>query len=968
MSFHLLEQQALPALQAEARLYRHDCGLELFCFDNQDRENLFAILLHTPPGDNSGAAHIVEHVVLGGSHKYPLKDPFIELAKSSLATFLNALTFADCTVYPICSCHEKDYFNLAAVYWDAVFHPLLHYHSFRQEAWHYEVRQNNDGRVKLGLNGIVLNEMSAAYTELENVLERGIFSQLLPDTPLAFDSGGHPEHIPNLSYDKFLQFYHRHYQIAQAKIIFTGNIATESKLAFVQERLHELNLEHACVQPHADKNPRLYVQTNWRKPRRKTVFYVPESDEETESNAAFALAWRVDATRNPELDLAMQLLELILLGNAAAPLRKTLLESNLCSALTCCGYDNNYCQTIFQIAVKGCRQGDFERLETLIIDCLHELSQGIAKQRTQNALLQLKLIHREIDAEHNLEILEDILTAWNYNCHPLLFIRQKIDHRNLETRLATQGQYLENIIKKYLLDNPHRLRLELLPDPELLKKKKRRMRERLYRHEQTLDAAGFAQISREQQELQARQEAPDSESSCQSLPRLQRHELRKLSDSLPISESKLANQLPLLRGEVFSNGLAYVQMAFDLENLPEHLQEALPFFNNFFPQVGSKELSYVQMTEKQAASSAVIRSNLHVCANIGAGLPARKILHLSLHCLDDLLPLALEVFQTQLKRKSFREAKRLRELLTQNYAHTLSELQADPATFAGLRSIVGLTPAAEQPERWGGLVFLQNCRTWSKLSETELKKKIKLLDELCAWLATQGPLLASVVGTDTVLARACTFLEQFPYKAPQTIKVATNADSCGRQEYYAINADTNSFVRSYSAPGYLQPQSVALEIYAQLLTCGYLWRELRLKNGAYGVSCRYLPLQGILSLQSSEDPNPLQSRSVFERLTRDAGINSWSSRDIDDAVIACSREEARPWRPAQTAKTALLHRLCGINEASRRQRREMLLQQNPQSIKEAVQAFWQNHAVQYNDCLVGQTGMAKKMKLQPLKF
>ncbi len=969
MRFHLLDQQSLPVLQAEARFYRHDCGLELFCLDKPDRENLFAILFHTPAKDHSGVAHIVEHTVLSGSRKYPLKDPFIELAKSSLATFLNALTFADCTLYPICSCHAEDYFNLASVYWDAVFNPLLHYQSFQQEAWHYELERRRDGSAKLGLNGIVLNEMSAAYTELENVLERHVFAQLLPDTPLAFDSGGHPEHIPGLSYDEFLKFHKTHYQISQAKIIVSGNIATESKLAFIEERLRELAPERTRPQANvrAVKAPRFYVQRSWRRPRHKTAFYVPQSEGD-EAQAAFALAWRIDDKRDPELDLAMQLLDLILLGNAAAPLQKSLLESDLCSALTCCGYDNNYCQTIFQIGLKGCRKNDFAKIEELVSNCLLEQSQGIAPSRVKNALLQLKLNHREIDAEHNLDVLEDILAAWNYDCHPLLFVKQKTAHQSLEERLNTEAGYLENIIKRYLLDNPHRLSLELLPDPMLLQKKMRRIRRRLHQLEQTLSAAELAQISREQLALRARQEQPDSAAALRSLPRLRRLELQKLPLHLPVSAGELANSLPLLRGEVFSNGLTYMQLAFDLGSLPQHLHSTLPFFNNFFPQVGTKELSYVQVAENQAACSAVLSSSLHVCQSIKPGEPTRKILRLSMHCLQELLPQALELFDTQLKRKSFREAKRLRELLKQNHALALSELQAEPALFANLRSAVGLTPAAKEMEQWNGLAFLQNCQHWIQLPETQLKKKTALLDELCAWLAEQSPLLAATVGDNDGFRQLSAFLEAFPGRASQAPANIAQPDSFGRQEYYALHADTNSFVRSHSAPGYQQPQSAALELYAQLLSCGYLWQELRLKNGAYGVSCRYSPLQGILSLQSSEDPNPQHSRSIFDRLKLDTAVNSWSKQDIDDAIIACSRDSARPWCPAETAKTALLHRLCGIDEAARQERRDALLQQSPQSMKAAIQEFWQNYAVQYNDCLIGEAGKAKKMRLQALQI
>lgn len=425
--FQLIQDALVPSLQAKAWRFRHRSGLEVFCLENSDRENLFALQFSTPPIDNTGVPHILEHTVLSGSQKFALRDPFIELVKSSLATFINAMTFADCTVYPVCSCHEKDFFNLSEVYWDAVFHPLLNPHSFQQEGWHYELGKNRKGEPRLRINGIVLNEMSGAYAEMETVLERSVYKYLFPDSPLAFDSGGHPEEIPQLTYQCFLDYYHTHYRYDKAKIIFAGNIPLEKKLAFLQRQLQGVPDAIAPL-PEARRH---YQSRKWRFPRQESVSYVPEPDDD-EKTAALVLAWRIDSQRNPDLDLAMQLLDLILLGNAGAPLPKTLLESGLCRALTSSGYDDNYCQTLFQIGVRGCRPENFPAIEKLIFDCLKEQSQGIAENKILAAKRQLKLDHAEIGSEYNLDILEDVLAAWNYNYDPLLFLNQEKTWRKLE--------------------------------------------------------------------------------------------------------------------------------------------------------------------------------------------------------------------------------------------------------------------------------------------------------------------------------------------------------------------------------------------------------------------------------------------------------------------------------------------------------------------------------------------------------
>ena len=952
----------MPSLQGRACRFRHCSGLEVFCLDIPDRENLFALHFSTPPVDNTGVPHILEHAVLSGSKKYPLKDPFIELIKSSLATFINAMTFADCTVYPVCSCHEKDFFNLAEVYWDSVFHPLLTRQAFQQEGWHFEIDQSSKGRPRLEINGIVLNEMSGAYAEMENVLERSVWQHLLPDSYLAFDSGGHPEHIPMLSYEQFLNYYQTHYQPEKAKVIFTGNIPIKRKLDFVRQQLRDVPRAVART----DAEGTLFQSRKWRLPRKKRAYYVPEPDDQNLASGVLALAWRIDSRRNPDLDLAMQLLDRILLGNSAAPIVKTLLESGLCSALASSGYDDNCFQTIFQIAVRGCRAEDFDQLERLIFQCLEEQAKGISEKRVQAAMRQLQLDHAEITPDFTFEILEDILAAWNYNCDPTLFLNQEKNWKKLEKKLDAQENFLEKLIKKYFLDNPHRLRLELLPDPKLLERREKRISARLRKLQSAMTAQELQHIQHEQVSLRKAQQKADPAAALRQLPRLRLEHLSPQPPRLPVKECRLSNQLPLLVGEVFTNQVSYLQIAFDLSALPTHLSPVLPVFANFFHQVGTSEATYDLIAEQQAEASTSIRSNLTACAQADGTADTKNLFCISMQCLDECLPDALELLQRQIKNKCFRETKRCQEILRENWTQTLSELQGNAIAFATLRGAAGLTGTASLLDDWNGLPHVRRAKRWKELKPQELRKKLDLLDELALWLAGQTPCAASCAGGAGTLQKISAFLEQFP-AALQGANHGSIAERivmpCRRREFFPLHADVSWFARVTAAPHLSNPHSAALEIYAQLLSCGHLWREIRLKNGAYGVHCQYSPLRRTLILQSSDDPNPARTRTVFDQLPKATAALSWNNRDISDAIIACSRGDERPWRPAQIVHSALLNRISGFTEELRAQRRRALLDQTPESVRVGAAHFWAQFSARQNDCLLGPAEYAKQLDL-----
>lgn len=963
--FELLSSGDLLALSSAFSHYRHKSGLEVFCLENSDRENLFAINFSTPASDDTGLPHILEHCVLSGSAKYPCTDPFVELLKSSLATFLNAFTYNDRTVYPVCSCNEKDFFNLIEVYWDAVFHPLLDEEAFLREGWHYETLKNRLGNNSLLLNGIVFNEMSSAYSELESVLDRATYKYLLPGSALAFDSGGNPDKIPFLTYENFLQYYKKHYKLNNAKVLFTGNISVNDKLAFLGKLLNDEKFPQ-------DKKTVLTETASsisFRKQRSKKIFYMPEADysDDRQDLGSFSLAWHISKKADPVLDLAMQHLELILFGSAVAPMRKALLESELCEALLNCGYDNTYSQTLFQISVKNCLQKDFKKIEKLIYAVLNKLKKEIPREMLLNASRQLQMEQAEISSDYNIEIMEDVFAAWNYNYNPELFLTAEEHWGKFKANISENPGYLEEILDKYLLKNKHRLALELLPDPNMLEKQHKRRTKRLNKIKNTFSQEDFNNLEKKNQALQKK-----SLATCKTftLPQLDLTDIAEKPDPYPLQGEYLQNEIYLQKAELFTRDLLYFHCAFDLETLPAHLYDVLPFFCNFILHIGSEKSTYAQLAERTAQNACKIQAKLDICHSVAQAGKFRKILSFSLQSLEKTAESSLALLYEHINEKLFFERDKLKELIRAYWASLSSDLQNNTNSYANIQAMKTLSEPSYLRDRWAGISHLKQAKIWRNSLDENIEEKMQLLNELAQWLKNQVPISAAFASSSKSEKVLYDFLQLFPVNSNKIV-TATNPDFeiiSGQKEFLMLTNEVSSFARAINAPYFYDDSSIALEIYAQLLIWGTLWQEIRLKNGAYGVYSQYSPVNGVFVLQTSEDPNPSASSEFFSKLAKNGHNKNWTEFDIKNAIIACCRSDERPYRPAWLLQKAISKHLSSYDEKMRSERRQKLLQQNLKTVQDAVQKYWHKYSEQYNDCLIGSIKQQRLLKFKEIKL
>jgi Zn-dependent M16 (insulinase) family peptidase len=961
--FQLIRQSMLPALDTRALLFRHRSGLQVLSLENADRENLFALAFPTLPHDDTGVAHIIEHTVLCGSEKFPVKDPFIGMAKSSQATFINAMTYKNRTVYPIASCQWQDFFNLATVYWDAVFHPLLSKQAFQQEGWHYEFK----GRTReLFCNGIVYNEMSGYYQSLDGTLDSMVYRHLFPGTPLACDTGGSPQDISKLTYEQFLDFYRQHYRPDQARVLCFGNIPTSDKLAFLSRNLNALP-DHTPIPP---PKPAPLPKT-WKIPRTRNVPFVPTADKNSDNDGALALAWAIGNQHDLNLHLQMELLELLLFGHHGAPLQKAIMESGLCNAISSAGFVDECPQTMFLLAMRGCRPDNQDQLEKLILDSLEGIcEQGLSQSMLQGAYRQMLLDYREIGKDFCLDIMETVFTAWFANADPVAFIYPEQELARLGQALTTEPDLVPHLIRRHLLQNPHRLRLNLFPDPDLLTRQEQQKKKELSAYRDSLSAQQLTELKRENKRLAHYQQQPDSPKAIATLPRLNTTDLPSEPHSLPLSEHIRPNGLPLLRGEVCSNGVAYLALAFDLSELPGHLRPCLPIFTALFPHLGCQGLTYDLLGAKMAENAAELTLELQASSN-PRGEKHSCTLNFFLHGLEEHFSETLALLSQQLKGKTFQESKRLQELLKLFWSRILAELQDGGQHLASIRAAAGLSWKASLDEQWNGW---QAACQWQKHKNNFRRfnnVQLPLLEELATWLGRQSPSLATFCGGDRAWNSSTMFLDQFGTCHPTgeyQPEPDTIATLWGRREFLSLPSDVFNCAQAFRAPGADDQRRAGLTIYAHLLSCGYLWNEIRMKAGAYGVQAQYLPQNATLLLRSSDDPSPRQTMNTFATLPQAGVEKNWQDDDIRAGIIACSKKYLLPWRPRELCQTALLQRLNAIDKNWHRNCYQKLLAQNARSVWEAVESFWQEFSTQSNCCLFGPARKARGLNMERIKF
>jgi len=933
--FVVTDVTPLPEMRMVAYQLTHrksDAGL--LHLHTQDPENLFAIAFRTPPPDDTGLPHILEHTALCGSKKYPVKDPFVELLKTSLATFLNAMTYPDKTVYPCASMNEKDFFNLVDVYCDAALSSLITERHFKQEGHHLDFALPGDINSPLIIKGIVYNEMKGAYSDLDGAIERKTKLSICPDNAYGLDSGGDPDVIPTLTYDRFVEFYKTYYHPSNSLIFIYGNIPTEKHLAF-------LDREHLAAFDSISINTAIAPQPLWKEPRRETVPYPIGPNEDMAKKAAVVLTFLTGDATDMISSLSMTLLNDYLLGNAASPLRKALIDSKLGEDLTDSGYASYQRDTYFSVGLKGTEAKHTEAIANLVRTVCSELvEKGLEEKKVEATFHRLEIASREIYSRYPLLLMDRAYRTWLYDADPLHTLRLNEHLAELRRRYETEKGFFEQQLDRMIVDNPHFTLLTFVPDKDYVSSREKAFQEMMAARKAEMTPEMLAEVAREAGELDELQSAPNSPEALATLPRLALSDVPPEPFELTTTEEKVAGQ-SLLHTDIFSNGLSYLQLAFDLRGIEDELLDYLPLYADALMKMGAAGLDYAAMAEREAAFTGGVNAAVSVASSVSDCDFVRPLLVVSAKGLDSRLPQVLEIVADRILRGDLTDTNRLRDIVLQGRLQMRSSIIPSGNYYASLYAARHLSRNCAQAERLQGVTQLRMFEGLVQDVEKDPDIIVNKLSRIRDLLLARGRVCASFVGAEPQRQALSGWLSAFLGDLGE----GTPADETNTftpvlqtREGIATPAEVAFSATSLPAVPADHPDAPVLVLLSIHLSYGYLWNEVRVKRGAYGARAGYDSSSGIFNFSSYRDPCINETLETFQ------GVIDYIDREMDlsedameQTIIGTVKTLDQPIRPGQAVAQTLGRYLRGETAQFRRDFRARLLSLAGEDIRRVAQ-------------------------------
>jgi Zn-dependent M16 (insulinase) family peptidase len=943
--FVILDVVELKELSAQGIWAKHQkTGAEVFHVLNDDSENMFAFAFATAPEDNTGVAHILEHSVLCGSENYPLKDAFLVLAQGSLQTFLNAWTFPDKTVYPASSVNEHDYFNLMSVYGDAVFRPLLSDWTFMQEGHRYEL----GGTSTLSITGVVYNEMKGAYSAPDAYAGLWSVKAIMPGTPYAFESGGDPRSIPELSGEGLREFHRSRYSPANCRIFLAGNIPTEQQLAFLDRQFFRSLSGGAAALP-VNKTER------WNSPR---SFHIP-CPAGSERKATAFLSWLcADSTDTVEC-IALAALAEILLGHDGSPLTRALIESGIGEDLSpVSGLEGEIRETLFVAGLKGISGGAEtagRQVEALIMGELSRLvREGIPPEEIEAALLAMEFAQREIrrsGGPFSLVWMRRSLRGWLHGCKPwesLLFVPPM---ETIKRRLAEDSRYFESLIQKYFLDNPHRALVVLEPEDGFIEAEDARLAETLAKKERALSDAERQAIVEQAAALEKIQSEGDSSEALAAIPHLARGDLSPAVETIPgVLEN--CGGLPTLCHDLFTNGITYIDIAFPLDILPPQEYLWLPFFARSIVSVGLPGMDYAAVSSLLARTAGGFNAVLHTGSAAPSattpagqgGISGRDWIVYRIKCLDEKTAPSLDLARRLASEADFCDERRIRDLVLELKNDLDSGLAPAGHSFASGRSGRFASRSRQVEELWNGISQLEFAHRLAELSSAEIITKLKNLRETIHAAGLVANITASAAALQSGGRLLAEHFGRFgavqPPSAAAPFAAAETRSTEPRSEVFASPSLQIGFAAmTLAAAPFDTPAQTAEIAAAHQLSTGALWEDIRMKGGAYGAFAGSDSLEGCFSLATYRDPNPLRSLEAFSRALHKLSCGRLAEAELVKTIIGCYARETRPRTSAEKGLAAFFRFLYGIDDDFRQRKLERLIAVSAEDVAAALEAL-----------------------------
>ena len=916
-AYTLLRTEHIDELGADAHLYQHRVtGAEILSVCCDDDNKVFGVTFRTPPSDSTGVAHILEHSVLGGSQKYPVKEPFKELLKSSVNTFLNAMTYSDKTVYPTASKNLQDFYNLMDVYLDAVFFPTLSEQTFEQEGWHLEL---DDPAHPLAFKGVVFNEMKGVYSSPDSVAMRAVEKHLMPDSTYGHDSGGDPLAIPDLSFEQFVDFHRSFYHPANSRIWFYGDDDPGVRLERLDQVLQQFD--------RGDTDSTIILQDAWSEARRVLEKYV--ATEGADNRSFVQQAWILGPSGNREETALLGLLNYLLTGQTGSPLRKALMDSGLGEDLFGYGFYPGISQMIFNTGLKGVEPGRADEVFTVIFDTLNRLAEaGFSDGAIEAAMNSAEFKLRENNTgrtPRGLVYMLRSLNDWLYDRDPIEALRYEELLVRIKQRIASEPRLFPDLIRRYLVDNPHRLDLEVNPDSNLAAELKQQEQDRLNAVDATLAEAERDALVKRTRELIAWQERPDSPEALASIPTIQLADINRSIRKTPITVEAHDPDV-VVHHPLATQNILYLQCAFDLRRIPQRLIPLVPLFGRALTEMGTARYSYEELAEQIARKTGGIsESTLTGHIQFGPEIIARSVVggKCMLNRADDMLGLMEEI----LMHSDFSDRDRFLQILLEEKAGEEAGLIPSGHTVVRNRLNARFGQSAWFDEQVDGVSYLLWLRDLIDRFATDWDQILADLNELRDRLITRAGLAVNVTvdlaGWKNIQGALYNFLSRLPAGQPnQEVWTGRSLPPC---EGLILPAQVNYVGRAYDLKRSGYEHHASVSVISRFLRNNWLWDRVRVKGGAYGAISGYTRSTGILGFASYRDPNVAETFEVYEQAADFLRQTDLSDTVVEHAIIGMTGDLDQPKFPDAEACASFTRYLCQIDDGERQRLRDEVL-------------------------------------------
>lgn len=952
--YEILDEHRVEDVQSDGFILRHKkSGARIAILSNNDDNKVFYIGFKTPPEDETGVPHIIEHTTLCGSKKFPVKDPFIELAKGSLNTFLNAMTYPDKTVYPVASCNDQDFKNLMDVYLDAVFNPNITKYEeiFKQEGWHYELTGKDD---ELKINGVVYNEMKGAYSSPDEVLSSQIYRSLFPDNTYSKDSGGNPEYIPKLTYEAYLNFYHKYYHPSNSYIYLYGDMD-------VVERLEWLDKEYLSLYDYKKVNSEINKQPAFDEIKNVETQYSITMDDSQENKTYLSYNRVVGDSLDEMLYQAFDVLDYALVSSPGAPVKQALIDAGIGDDVYG-SYDAGILQPVFSFVAKNANASQADEFESIIENTLKEVVKtGINKEALLAGINSSEFKFREADFGQfpkGLLFGLNCLDSWLFDdMKP--FIHLECLGTFAKLRKAVDTDYFEKLIQEYLLDNTHGSSVTVKPKRGLGNEREEALAKELSDYKASLSDEEIKKLIEDTEHLKKYQEEPSSDEDLRKLPMLTRADMKK--NAMPFSniEDELLD-VKVVRHDIESNGIDYISFLFDAGDFAQSELGYLGFFTNALGLVSTEKYSYTDLANATNIYTGGISTGTASHPDIKDRNNFVFKFEVKLKVLEKNLDKALELMEQMLLSSDFTDTKRLGELVAQIKARLQANLSSSGHLVAAMRSMSSFSRYALYQDELKGIAFYRSiCHIEKELSESPKSVSDKLA-AIARKLFARNRMLISFTGNNEAYGNAKPSLEK-------VIAGFDKMSAVGNQAEVHFNTAKEAFIDAsqiqyvaktgdFICEGY--EYTGALRLLRIILSYDYLWINVRVKGGAYGCMNTFLR-SGESYFVSYRDPNLSDTLDVYDRIPEYIKSFSPDERDMTKYIIGTFSALDTPMNPEAKGSRSLSAYLEGITYEQIQKERNEILNAQPEDIRrlaDLVEAVLKKDSI----CVIGNENMIKE--------